>query len=86
MIVSILEREPAPLARDAPEAPAELERIVTKALTKNTEERYQTAKDMAIDLRRLKRRLEVEAEIERSAEPEASGSRVAGDSRTGRRQ
>ncbi len=34
VIVSILEREPAPLGRDLP---AELERIVMKALTKNTE-------------------------------------------------
>jgi len=76
-IVSILEREPALLARLAPETPAELERIVTKALTKNAEERYQTVKDMAIDLRRLRRRQEVEAEIERSAAPEASSSDAA---------
>src|SRR6266542_17346 len=46
-IVSILEREPTPLQRHVPETPAELERIVTKALAKNTEERYQTVKDMA---------------------------------------
>ncbi|MCM3872506.1 MAG: DPP IV N-terminal domain-containing protein, partial [Pyrinomonadaceae bacterium] len=77
VIVSILEREPAPLASDAPETPAELERIVTKALTKNTDERYQTAKDMAIDLRRLKQRQEVEAEMERSAAPGASSSDAA---------
>ena len=76
-IVSILEREPAPLARLAPETPAELERIVTKALTKNTEERYQTVKDMAIDLRRLRRRQEVEAEMERSAAADASSSGAA---------
>ncbi|MBA3568344.1 MAG: hypothetical protein H0W34_07895 [Pyrinomonadaceae bacterium] len=58
-IVSILEREPKPLTLHAAEALAELERIVTKALTKDREERYQTVKDMAIDLRRLSgRRLE----------------------------
>ena len=68
-IVSILEREPAPLNRQAPEAPAELERIVTKALTKVREERYQTVKDMALDLRQLSRRLEVQAEIQRGATP-----------------
>ncbi|MDQ3754584.1 MAG: protein kinase [Acidobacteriota bacterium] len=71
VVVAILEREPAPLTARAPEAPAELERIVTKALAKDAEERYQTVKDMAIDLRRLKRELEVEAEIERSAQPAA---------------
>src|SRR4029434_3185829 len=32
VIVSILEREPQPLARQVPEIPAELDRIVTKAL------------------------------------------------------
>jgi serine/threonine protein kinase len=47
----ILQREPAPLTRFAHEVPAELERIVTKALTKDREERYQTAKDMLIDLK-----------------------------------
>ncbi|HEY6118999.1 MAG TPA: FlgO family outer membrane protein, partial [Pyrinomonadaceae bacterium] len=66
----ILQREPAPLTRFVYEVPAELERIVTKALTKDREERYQTAKDMLIDLRNLKRKLEVNAEIERTVAPE----------------
>jgi len=66
----ILQKEPAPLARYAHDVPAELERIVTKALTKDREERYQTAKDMLIDLRNLKRKVEVDAEIERTVAPE----------------
>src|SRR5215831_5305277 len=49
----ILQKEPALLASHMPEAPEELERIVTKALTKDREERYQTMKDMLIDLRSL---------------------------------
>lgn len=57
-IVQILEQEPAPLV----EAPAELERIVMKAIAKKPGERYQTALDMLSDLRRLKKRLEVDAE------------------------
>ncbi len=73
-IVSILDREPAPLSHYAPEVPAELERIVTKALTKDKDERYQTAKDMAIDLRRLRHRLDVQAEIERSSPPAQTSS------------
>jgi serine/threonine protein kinase/Tol biopolymer transport system component len=72
IIVSILEREPGPLARQAKEVPAELERIVTKALAKDAEERYQTIKDMAIDLKRLKKRLEAAAELERSIPSESS--------------
>src|SRR5436309_8334945 len=66
----ILQREPAPLTRFAHEVPSELERIVTKALTKDREERYQTAKDLLIDLKSLKQRLDVEAEIERTVGPE----------------
>jgi eukaryotic-like serine/threonine-protein kinase len=70
VIALILEREPPPLARFARDVPAELERIVSKALTKDTEGRYQTAKDLLIDLRRLRQRLEVEAAIRRTGEPQ----------------
>src|SRR6266581_4782284 len=68
ILASILsDKEPTPLARYAREVPAELERIVEKALRKDREERYQSAKDMLLDLKRLKQRLEVDAEIERTA-------------------
>ena len=71
MIGSILsDRNAPPLARFAREVPAELERIVTKALTKERDARYQTAKDFLIDLKRLKQQLDVDAEIERTAAPE----------------
>jgi serine/threonine protein kinase/Tol biopolymer transport system component len=66
VIASILHKEPAPLARFSREAPEALEWIVAKALIKDCGERYQTAKDMIVDLRRLKQRLEFEAEHERS--------------------
>ena len=66
----ILQKEPSPLTRFANEVPAELERMVTKALTKDREERYQTMKDLLIDLRALKRKLEVDAEIDRTVSPE----------------
>ncbi|HEX8847540.1 MAG TPA: protein kinase [Pyrinomonadaceae bacterium] len=69
-IVSILEHEPAPLAQLTDDVPPEFERIVTKALAKDPDERYQTAKDLLIDLRRLKKRLEFEAEMARSSAPE----------------
>src|SRR5258708_18805637 len=70
VIALILEREPPPLARYARDIPTELERIISKALTKDREERYQTAKDLLVDLRRLKQKLEVDGEIERTAAPE----------------
>lgn len=70
IIVSILEKEPAPLTRSSPDTPSELERIVTKALSKDKDERYQTVKDLLIDLKRLKQRRDVDAEIERSISPD----------------
>src|SRR5712691_7521435 len=49
VIAAVLEREPVPLARYAGEVPAEVEWIVKKALRKDQEERYQTAKEMLSD-------------------------------------
>jgi serine/threonine protein kinase/Tfp pilus assembly protein PilF len=74
--VSILESEPPPLARYA-EVPDELERIVNKALRKEREERYQTAHDLALDLKSLKQELEVEARLKRSLQPDENGSGAA---------
>lgn len=66
----ILQKEPAPVARYASETPAELDRIVSKTLTKNRDERYQTARDLLVDLRNLRRKLELNAEIDRTVPPE----------------
>jgi serine/threonine protein kinase/Tol biopolymer transport system component len=66
----ILQKEPAPLASHALEVPAELERIVTRALTKDRDERYQTMKDMLNELSSLKRKREVDAAIERTVSPD----------------
>ncbi len=54
------DREPPPISRYSADVPAELERIVSKAFRKNREERYQTTKDLLVDLRSLRRRLESE--------------------------
>src|SRR5258706_9060353 len=71
VISAILAKTPAPsLARFAHDVPARLEEIVEKALTKNRDERYQTSKDLLIDLKRLKQSLEPRPGIERSASPE----------------
>ncbi len=61
-----------PLARYAHEVPPRLEEIIEKSLTKNRDERYQTSKDLLIDLKRLKQSLELKAGIERSTSPEMS--------------
>jgi len=52
---SILNREPIPPGQVNAAVPAELERIISKALEKDRDVRYQTARDMLADLKRLKR-------------------------------
>jgi serine/threonine-protein kinase len=83
VISGIISKRPVPLARYALDVPPELERIVGKALAKNREERYQSIKDMLIDLKRLKQRLDVEAELEHSSPHEwvrdSSASGRSGD-------
>src|SRR5215510_5043277 len=78
VIVAITQKEPLPIARFAPNVPAELDWIVMKALRKDRDERYQTIKELITDLRRLKQRLEFESELERSAAPgSSSGARLS---------
>jgi serine/threonine-protein kinase len=61
VIAAVLsDREAPPLSRYSSGIPAELERIVAKALRKNREERYQTTKDLLLDLQSLRQRVELE--------------------------
>jgi serine/threonine-protein kinase len=77
VLASILsEKEPQPLARYSREAPTELERIVSKALRKNRDQRYQTTRDLLLDLKSLTQALEFEKKLERSA-PQKSKSEAA---------
>ena len=78
VIVSLLDREPAPLSRDSLGVPAELERIVGKSLCKDREERYQVVKDLLIDLKSLREELAFEAKLERSVPPERRGGAASG--------
>ncbi len=55
ILEAILNRAPVPAVRLNPEVPAELERIISKALEKDRSLRYQSAADMRTDLQRLKR-------------------------------
>jgi eukaryotic-like serine/threonine-protein kinase len=64
VMASILHDEPPALRRRAPEAPEALEWIVAKTLIKERDGRYQTARELLTDLKRLKQRLEFEAASE----------------------
>jgi len=57
-IVQILEKNPPPLTQLDSTLPDEVQRIVNKAMSKRLDERYQTAKDLMIDLRLLRRQLD----------------------------
>ncbi len=73
VVAQILDREPAPVARYVTDPPVELQRIIGKALTKNRDERYQTIKDMLLDLKALKQELEFAAKLQRSISHGESG-------------
>ena len=80
IIVAITDREPAPLTQFAPDVPEPLEWIIAEALTKDREERCQTAKELLGKLRRLKQRIESGAlptspsELDRSTSPHSSAA------------
>jgi serine/threonine protein kinase/Tol biopolymer transport system component len=78
VVVAIVERDQPPISRHVEGTPPELERIVKKALRKDRNERYQIVKEMAIDLRSLRRELEVNSLLDRSLAPNtADGSEYA---------
>jgi serine/threonine protein kinase/Flp pilus assembly protein TadD len=80
VISLVLQREPPPLVSFAPDVPAELQRLVSKALAKDSRERYQSASDLLLDLKNLKQELEFEAKLEHAV---ASGTRSASSKSVG---
>lgn len=57
----VIQLEPEPLTQHLSDGPRELDRIVSRALRKDREERYQTAKDLLTDLKDLRRVLDTQA-------------------------
>ena len=73
--VAIMENDAPPLPDD-PEVSPELRRIITRALRKDREGRYQTARELANDLKSLKQGLEAGARPELTARPPVNGAAV----------
>ena len=59
---SILNKEPPPLRHYIARAPAELQRIISKMLRKDREERYRSAHELLSALKNFRRKLEAESE------------------------
>ncbi len=68
IVAAILNSYPPPLARYARNVPHELERIISKALEKDREHRYQVVKDLWLDLKSLALELEIEAKLNHAGE------------------
>jgi len=54
-IANILKLDPPPIPQHNPLVPAELDRVLRKCLRKDREERYQSARELYVDLARLRR-------------------------------
>ena len=70
VLAGIIHVEPDKLSDCAPNCPPDLDEIITKTLRKKPEDRYQNIKDLADDLKNLKRRLDFERELENSVAPD----------------
>ncbi|MCW5970131.1 MAG: protein kinase [Blastocatellales bacterium] len=71
VISSILNIDPPPVSQLRAEVPAVLEWIIIKALQKDREVRYQTARELLNDLRRIQQRIKVDQALARNTGPVA---------------
>jgi len=79
VIAAILRADPPTIAG----VPPELEHTLRKALEKDRDERHQTAKDLAADLKRLRRRLDHPAGVPASGDQSTSGTAAGAPSGSG---
>jgi TolB-like protein len=75
-ISSIIHKEPMSLSQLVPDIPPQLQHLVEKSLRKDREERYQTARDLLIDLKDIKQDLQLQNQLERTASPNREESKT----------
>lgn len=79
IFVSVLSKEPPPMSTYAADLPPELEWIVSKALSKDVESRYQTSKELRADLEKIRTRLNVDETMSRSVSDGIDGGQPGED-------
>jgi eukaryotic-like serine/threonine-protein kinase len=82
VLAAILKSEPKPLSECVKNIPAEFEWSVSKCLCKDREERYQTIKDLAADLKRLRRRLDFEIALRHISDSDSTENHNPGEQPT----
>jgi serine/threonine-protein kinase len=79
ILVAILEKEPPPLV----DVPPELQRIISKTLRRDRDERYQTMQGILAELKDLKEEIQVRAKLDRSGNPATlvAGPEISGEAK-----
>ena len=75
ILASTLSNEPPSLSSQVRDIPPEIEWIVSKALAKDVDKRYQSAKELRSDLEKIKKQIEFDGHVSRSASM-SSGARL----------
>ncbi|HVS82179.1 MAG TPA: LpqB family beta-propeller domain-containing protein [Pyrinomonadaceae bacterium] len=65
----IIREQPTPISTLNPDTPYDLQRIVRRCLAKDPEERYQSIKDVAIEIKEVRRELQASAGIDTTVPP-----------------
>ncbi|MBZ5667959.1 MAG: tetratricopeptide repeat protein [Acidobacteriia bacterium] len=73
-MAEILKSEPPPPVELAPDLPYEVERILSKALRKDRETRYQSVRDLLIDLQDFKKEAEFQAKLQSTPRPQRANT------------
>jgi len=74
VIAEILKDDPPPPVEFAPDVPYEVERIISKTLRKDRDDRYQSVRDLLIDLQDFKKEAEFRSKLQGTVGPERTST------------